>query len=259
MDLQCSALFSIQDLTHPGNKRSYSPFYIQDRIRYFKNILQEVNGGLIALDLLKSTDLVCVVIALVEEHTPFVFLPPHTSPHIFRAHWYFNGNQPIKLDVVGREDGENDFANLCYCIKTSGTTGAAKVVGVPLHCIATNIEDFRNRFNITCNDVVLFSTSLQFDPSFVEIFLATVTGACLLIVPDSVIKQPHHLAEVIMTVLGGEQFPIDLVNRYRNIKNPTKIFNVYGITEMSCWASVYEVKPSNTDSLEYVIYAIAIL
>lgn len=46
---------------------------------------------------------------------------------------------------------------------------------------------------------------------------------------------------VKVLVLGGEAFPVDLIRRNWNLKNKTRIFNIYGITEVSCWATCAEV------------------
>lgn len=43
-------------------------------------------------------------------------------------------------------------------------------------------------------------------------------------------------------LLGGEPFPkIDLLYEVKHPQNNTKIYNIYGITEVSCWASINEI------------------
>lgn len=41
-------------------------------------------------------------------------------------------------------------------------------------------------------------------------------------------------------VIGGEPFP-SILQRIKHSENRTRIFNVYGITEVSCWASITEI------------------
>lgn len=60
-------------------------------------------------------------------------------------------------------------SRIAYILRTSGTTGAPKLVFVP-HCsILPNIVDLRSRFNITPDDVIFNAAPLTFDPSFVEV------------------------------------------------------------------------------------------
>lgn len=113
----------------------------------------------------------------------------------------------------------------------------------------------------------------------IELFLAITTGATLLILPRSFHANPRklfsnlflhretkinflqmspsvflrfsqeeiqyifHESSLQILCLGGEHFPSDIVlNRHR--KNDLRLFNFYGITEVSCWASICEVKKS---------------
>lgn len=50
-------------------------------------------------------------------------------------------------------------------------------------------------------------------------------------------------------LLGGEPFPnTKLLSEASHPENKTRLFNIYGITEVSCWSSVNEViRNSNTD------------
>lgn len=111
----------------------------------------------------------------------------------------------------------------------------------------------------------------------IELFLALTTGANLLILPGKIRANPRKLfqnlfprinilqmspsvflrftAEEIDYILqksdlkslclGGENFPNNLLHLPR--KNDLRIFNFYGITEVSCWASVCEVKDAIVD------------
>lgn len=167
---------------------------------------------------------------------------------------------------------------LAYVLHTSGTTGLPKIVKVPHRCIMPNITHLRSVFKMTAEDVVFLSSPLTFDPSVVELFLALSSGACLLIVPSAVKKMPRRLAHVLFkrnatTVLqatptlvrrfgrrvlqeevlsansslrllafGGESCPtLNLLKSWRQEGNGTHICNLYGTTEVSCWASWYKV------------------
>ena len=44
-------------------------------------------------------------------------------------------------------------------------------------------------------------------------------------------------------VLGGENFPIncDCINKIVKTKSNIKVFNVYGVSELSCWSTYHLV------------------
>ncbi|XP_049645894.1 beta-alanine-activating enzyme isoform X1 [Suncus etruscus] len=167
---------------------------------------------------------------------------------------------------------------LAYVLHTSGTTGTPKIVRVPHACIMPNINHFREIFEVTQNDVLFLASPLTFDPSVVEIFVALTSGASLLIVPTSVKVLPTKLAAVLFSrhrvtvlqatptllrrfgsqlikttvlststslrvlALGGEAFPsLAILKSWRGEDNKTQIFNIYGITEVSSWATFYKI------------------
>ncbi|KAF5926876.1 hypothetical protein HPG69_001507 [Diceros bicornis minor] len=167
---------------------------------------------------------------------------------------------------------------LAYVLHTSGTTGIPKIVRVPHACIVPNIQHFQVLFEITYEDVLFLASPLTFDPSVVEIFVALSSGASLLIVPTSVKVLPSKLAAVLFShhrvtilqatptllrrfgsqlikstvlsastslrvlALGGEAFPsLTVLKSWRGVGNKTQIFNIYGITEVSSWATFYRI------------------
>ncbi|XP_049620063.1 beta-alanine-activating enzyme isoform X1 [Syngnathus scovelli] len=167
---------------------------------------------------------------------------------------------------------------LAYVLHTSGTTGLPKIVRVPHNCIIPNILHLRRLFSVSCVDVVFLASPLTFDPSVVDIFLALSSGARLLVVPAVLKKIPKRLCRLLfrrhettlmqvtptllcrfgpqllqqevlsrdsplrVLALGGEACPsISALNSWRHKDNTTAVFNVYGITEVSCWATCYEI------------------
>ncbi|CAN9498933.1 unnamed protein product [Ophioblennius macclurei] len=171
--------------------------------------------------------------------------------------------------------------DLAYVLHTSGTTGFPKTVRVPHKCILPNILHLRSLFQMRADDVVFLASPLTFDPSVVEIFLALSSGAQLLIVPSVIKKAPNKLAQLLfkdhkttflqvtptlllrfghrvlkeavlssdsslrVLALGGEVCPSPVLLRsWRHEDNKTHIYNIYGITEVSCWASCYQIPQS---------------
>lgn len=125
------------------------------------------------------------------------------------------------------------------------------------------------------------ASPFTFDPSVVDLFLALSTGARLVQVKPSLKAMPLQLAEIIRdqgvtfiqatpsffqqfghlsrthllypstplrtVVLGGEPFPTaKTIEELRSPGNCTVFYNVYGITEVSCWATLSKME-SNED------------
>nr|XP_020499456.1 beta-alanine-activating enzyme [Labrus bergylta] len=176
---------------------------------------------------------------------------------------------------------ESERADLAYVLHTSGTTGVPKTVRVPHRCILPNILHLRSLFQMSSDDVVLLASPLTFDPSVVDMFLALSSGAQLLIVPAVMKKMPRRLAQLLfmrhkttvlqvtptllvrfgqrtlqqevlssgsslrVLALGGEACPSPaLLRSWKHEENKTHIYNIYGITEVSCWACVYQIPES---------------
>ncbi|XP_047443022.1 beta-alanine-activating enzyme isoform X2 [Mugil cephalus] len=171
--------------------------------------------------------------------------------------------------------------DLAYVLHTSGTTGLPKTVRVPHKCILPNILHLRSLFQMREDDVVFLASPLTFDPSVVDIFLALSSGARLLIAPAVVKKMPNRLARLLfkdhrttvlqvtptlllrfghrilqeavlssssslrLLALGGEACPSPaLLRSWKHEDNKTHIYNIYGITEVSCWACCYRIPES---------------
>ncbi|NXI40950.1 ACSF4 enzyme, partial [Galbula dea] len=168
--------------------------------------------------------------------------------------------------------------SIAYVLHTSGTTGIPKTVRVPHKCILPNIQHLKSIFEITQDDLLFLASPLTFDPSVVELFVALTSGASILIVPNTVKMMPaelsaalfhhHHVtvlqatptllrrfgAQIIKSTvlsantslrvlaLGGEAFPVlNLLKSWKDKENKTSIFNLYGITEVSSWATCYKI------------------
>ncbi|NXP45361.1 ACSF4 enzyme, partial [Heliornis fulica] len=165
-----------------------------------------------------------------------------------------------------------------YILHTSGTTGIPKIVRVPHKCIMPNIQHLKSIFEITQDDKLFLASPLTFDPSVVELFIALTSGASILIVPNTIKMMPvelsaalfhHHRVTVLQATptlfrrfgahiiksrllsantslrvlaLGGEAFPtLNLLKSWKDKENKTSIFNLYGITEVSSWATCYKI------------------
>ncbi|NXH77784.1 ACSF4 enzyme, partial [Hydrobates tethys] len=188
---------------------------------------------------------------------------------------------PDQTEVKTSEGGYTDVGQKCslaYVLHTSGTTGIPKIVRVPHKCIVPNIQHLKSIFEITQDDLLFLASPLTFDPSVVELFIALTSGASILVVPNTIKMMPvelsaalfhhHHVtvlqatptllrrfgADIIKSTvlsantslrvlaLGGEAFPVlNLLKNWKHKENKTSIFNLYGITEVSSWATCYKI------------------
>ncbi|NXD75986.1 ACSF4 enzyme, partial [Halcyon senegalensis] len=188
---------------------------------------------------------------------------------------------PEQTEVKTSAGGYMDIgqkSSLAYVLHTSGTTGIPKIVRVPHKCIMPNIQHLKSIFEMTQDDMLFLASPLTFDPSVVELFVALTSGASILVVPNTIKMMPVELSAALfhrhrvtvlqatptlfrrfgahiikstvlsantslrVLALGGEPFPVlNLLKSWKHKENKTSIFNLYGITEVSSWATCYKV------------------
>lgn len=137
----------------------------------------------------------------------------------------------------------------------------------------------RSIFKTNCNDAVMLTSPLTFDPSMIELFLAIKSKATLVIMPERLKKIPRIFCDVLVrhkvTILqctpslfakfhdglarklieasklrilafGGERFPSsEVLRKWMDHKDAPKFFNLYGITEVSVWATCHQITKSD--------------
>ena len=163
----------------------------------------------------------------------------------------------------------NSATDLSYVYYTSGSTGQPK--GVLLeHCNGVHmVYNQRKKFEVTTEDCVLQFSSMAFDGSIHELFLALGHGARLLVAKNKVIKDANqlisHLQEKACTIaimpaayfaaVGVKELAFlriaisvgDVASIEQAIKcsEVTRTFNGYGPTECAVWTTTYEVSPND--------------
>lgn len=171
---------------------------------------------------------------------------------------------------------------MAYIMFTSGTTGEPKVVRVPHQCALQNVLHLRSIFRICKEDVIFQAAPFTFDPSVIEIFLSLTSGAQLVLTSAAVKQIPRAVTQLLVdnlvTVIqatpsfirslgvdriknslltkdsclrilafGGEECPsADCINSWKHLENGTEIYNLYGITEVSCWATWHKIGPADS-------------
>ncbi|MGY5035585.1 non-ribosomal peptide synthetase [Streptomyces sp. 900116325] len=159
-------------------------------------------------------------------------------------------------------------SDLAYLIFTSGSTGVPKGVAVEHRSLMNFAESQSRRFGLTSADRILQFSSLSFDMSVGDMFLAWMAGGCLCVATederlgqdlfdrlrDSRITSamlppaalgslpwfPGALPDLRMLMVGGEAFSADLVEPWAQDR---RVVTVYGPTECTVLATSSEFQP----------------
>lgn len=166
---------------------------------------------------------------------------------------------------------------LAYVIYTSGSTGKPKGVMIEHGSISDKLRCLKSIYAINASDVFLFYRSAAYDASIEEYLLPLISGAKIVVVDhesnqDLISLLVENISLYKITILGflpsllsyflayleatkcinqcwnltritvgGEMFPVQLAHRLLSVL-PLRIYNVYGPTENTIDATVYEFK-----------------
>ncbi len=169
--------------------------------------------------------------------------------------------------------------SLAYVIYTSGSTGAPKGVEIT-HRNLAHSNGARSRYYRDPVGSFLLLSSFGFDSSIAGIFHTLTTGGTLVIPPAEEFHwTPEELAKLIAenqisniltfpslyrdllehaerskltslrsVVVAGEACPRSLVDSHYRMLPQASLFNEYGPTEATVWASVHECEPGNGEA-----------
>ncbi|KAL6054974.1 Phospholipid-transporting ATPase [Balamuthia mandrillaris] len=130
--------------------------------------------------------------------------------------------------TLGFNNPKTNDNMLAYVMFTSGTTGSPCPVRVFHTCVVEpNIKALGTLWKVSTEDTVFMASPITFDPSIVEIFMALAYGACLLVVPQQIKLAPQALTRMQQRDSASDVRP--------------RLFNLYGTTECSVWATVAEL------------------
>ena len=163
-----------------------------------------------------------------------------------------------------------DARVIAYIIHTSGSTGQPKGVMIEQRSIVRQIQGSCKvlQYDSSCRSALF--APLSFDSSVEEIFLAILTGGCLIIVPEEIRKDPQVLhaflvkqqpTHLILPPALLLNFPRETWERLRMLgfggdtidegtadwwARRTRLFSLYGPTETTVQASVGEILPGES-------------
>jgi amino acid adenylation domain-containing protein len=158
---------------------------------------------------------------------------------------------------------------LAYVIYTSGSTGKPKGVQVSRGALANAMGSFEHEAAATSGDVFLSTTGISFDIFGLELFLPLCTGGALVLADRERLLEDGYLPALaqqhgatlfqatpslvrnlldagwrahggLRMLIGGEALTSDVARRLRSAHS---VFNVYGPTEATIWASIHRVSP----------------
>jgi amino acid adenylation domain-containing protein len=165
--------------------------------------------------------------------------------------------------------------HLAYIIYTSGSTGQPKGVMIEHHALAAHCGAIIQAQELSANDRTLQFNAFNFDASLEQIFPPLLVGARLVLRgPDiwspmdlldhvkqhqlTVITMPcdywHEVITEWMTmpdqianlrlrliIAGGDRFPPEAVQLWRQSPLRARLFNVYGPTEATITTTIYDI------------------
>ncbi|WP_433945443.1 amino acid adenylation domain-containing protein [Paenibacillus sp. SN-8-1] len=191
--------------------------------------------------------------------------------------------QDSKANCVFTEQGaftrlsfDKDVNNHAYIIYTSGTTGTPKGVIITQENIQNSIEALYSENIVDMEDIYYQNIAMTFDPSIMDILLPLYSGASIYISEERLYgaEMERVLSEEKVTIftatpsllrvldlnglpclnkliVGGEQLRrSDL----ENVPGSTVIYNMYGPTETTIVASIFEINEKNRQ--HYAAYPI---
>jgi len=216
----------------------------------------------------------CSLAFVIADHDlPCAFYEKIFELNFLNSSWFLYKSKGVtQFEIVPVE------WEMCYAVCTSGSTGEPKLVQVPWSCILPNVLELSDKYAINEKDVVYSCAPYTFDPFFLDLLCVLKSKATLFfrhtshnqasstsfrqkdIVFDSIAVDKVRVSILLTTpslfrlfekggefnggvfsnlrllVLGGEEFP------QMTYKPASKVYNIYGITEISCWAFIEEIQ-----------------
>ncbi|HTD40025.1 MAG TPA: amino acid adenylation domain-containing protein, partial [Mucilaginibacter sp.] len=249
---------------------------------YLKKSYQVKPDDLIGLKLERGEWLIVAIIGILKAGGAYVPIDPDYPQE--RINYMVNDSAckvlVDKEEIERFEKEQNNYSkenltggpksdNLVYCIYTSGSTGNPKGVLVEHRNVINLIWSQREVYKITPDERVLQFTTVTFDPSAEQFWIAFLTGAALVVPDKSTLTDlralenyiidkkvshihtvPAFLAELSIedmsnvkrVITGGESCSPSLAEKW---KDRCMFINEYGPTETTITSVEYKAEPSD--------------
>jgi amino acid adenylation domain-containing protein len=168
--------------------------------------------------------------------------------------------------------------NLAYIIYTSGSTGHPKGVMIEHRGLIASTQARTTVYKANSEAVFLLLSSIAFDSSIAGIFGTLTTGGALCLPGSNKVVDPHIISRLLIenkvtsvllvpslarlvlpqvaqlgygqlrqVIVAGELCPAKLVQEVTSVFTAVELFNEYGPTEATVWATVYRCSSSDVD------------
>jgi amino acid adenylation domain-containing protein len=188
--------------------------------------------------------------------------------------WTHDRCTPVAIEA---ETGDKHAVTLeanspAYLMYTSGTSGEPKGAIITHGAIVSRLAYLKRVCAFTAEDCWLLSSSYNFDPSFIEIYLPLLCGASLVIPENGLQRSPDKLIRLMQqhrvtgfatvpsllaalsdvealentqlrhVITGGEVLSRDLMLRFMQ-RSRAALHNLYGPTEATVFATHWRCEP----------------
>jgi amino acid adenylation domain-containing protein/non-ribosomal peptide synthase protein (TIGR01720 family) len=273
---------------------------ITDRVAAGLRSLGIVAGDVVGVSVDRSVDLVAAVLGVVKAGAAYLALDP-AYPAARIA--FLTGDAGVRM-VLERDPATATTAagdarrvrladltadtptadapppppaptDLVYVMYTSGSTGQPKGIEITHRGLVNFLLGARDQLEAGPADRWLLLTSLNFDPSTVELFLPLIVGARVVVVPEAARRdgaeqrrliRDHGVTHVQATPSGwellladdlaeplqvamnvGETMPAPMARRIRGIAR--RLVNAYGPTEITVFATYADIHPAGPTTI----------
>jgi amino acid adenylation domain-containing protein len=182
-------------------------------------------------------------------------------------------------DKIEKESTENPTIqvtadNLAYIIYTSGSTGKPKGVQINHSGVTNFLTTMKKQPGLTENDILIALTTISFDIAVLEIYLPLISGAKIVLVSQETAIDGQKLLKLLTesqatimqatpatwqlllaarwekspnlkVLCGGEALTPKLAHQL--LERVSSLWNMYGPTEATVWATIYEVNTREID------------
>lgn len=196
-----------------------------------------------------------------------------------------SGIATVRVDELRRDGLDCELIDssaedrLAYVLHTSGSTGRPKGVAVTEHAVTNLLDSLAPYLRCEPGDRVLFTSSILFDVSTVEIFLPLLKGACIVVADRNQARDGGEIADLIdrfavsiaaatpsawratlsalekggrrerlQIISAGEALSVDLARRLLAIADT--VVNGYGPTETTIYATMSCVEARSDGTID---------